>query len=403
MMANRGMNDKMNPFDPNMKFQPGVLMARLRSNVKRKDKMISPPVVAFRFVRKAFIVLTLPFLNSPLCAQREPQKMSDHMLERAQAGHLPDELKVARAFRFGFGVDRDLNAAARWFYKAANQGDPTAQHELGLLYLDGTGVPHDDREAFKWFQRAAVENYPPAQFDLADLFLEGRGIPQDLQEGVRWMLRAAQQGYPPAEVNLGIFYLRGFALTADEAKALGWLHKAAKRHFAPAEFVLGTIYEYQASRQTDKRLVEAIYWYRRAAERGYAPAQNNLGNLLDKGTEVPRDVHEAIKWYKLAAEQGDGAACVNLAYLHADTSSPNFDLALAYFWAFVALHNPPVLSEPLSSEFANGLRKRLSGEQIAGIEAKGEKWIEEHHIGTRPQHWLFVDIPSLRAVGRPIH
>src|SRR5260370_9878789 len=395
MMAKGRANDKMNPFDPNMKLQPTIPMEGLGRKVKPNNhKMIRPLVVAFRFVRKAFIVLTLPFLNSSLCAERGHKKMSDSMLERAQAGHLPDELTVARAFRFGFGVDRDLNAAASWFYKAANQGDPTAQHELGLLYLDGSGVPHDDREAFKWFHRAAVENYPPAQFDLANLFLEGRGIPQDLQEGVRWMLRAAQQEYPPAEVNLGILYLRGFAFTADEAKALGWLHKAAKQHFAPAEFVLGTIYDYKARERTDKRLVEAIYWYRRAGEHGYATGQNNLANLLNKGTGVPRDVHEAMKWYKLAAEQGDGAACVNLAYLHADAGRPNFDVGQAYFWAFVALHNSPVLSEPLSPEFAKGLRKRLSGEQIAGIEAKGEKWIEEHHFATRPQPWLLVDAPS---------
>lgn len=320
--------------------------------------------------------------------------MSDHMLERAQGGYVRDELKVARAFRFDFGVDRDLNTTARWFYKAANQGDPTAQHELGLLYLDGSGVAQDDREAFKWFQRAAVENYPPAQFDLANLFLEGRGIAQDLQEGVRWMKRAAQQEYPPAEVNLGILYLREFALAANEAEALRWLHKAAKRQFAAAEFILGTIYDYQGQQHRDKRTMEAFYWYRRAAKRGYAPAQNNLGNLMEKGAAVPRNVHEGIKWYKLRAEQGDGAACINLAHLHADASGPNFDLHLAYFWALVALRNPPVLSQPLSPDFVTSLRKQLSPEETTRIEAEQEKWIQEHAVATRPQHWLFVRAPS---------
>src|SRR5260370_22509449 len=169
MMAKGRANDKVNAVDRKMKLQPTITVASLRSKVKPNNhKMIRPLVVAFRFVRKAFIVLTLPFLNSPLCAQREPQKMSDHMLERAQAGHLPDELKVARAFRFGFGVDRDLSAAASWFYKAANQDDPTAQHELGLLYLEGSGVSHDDRESFKCVHRAAVADYQTAQFNLAN-------------------------------------------------------------------------------------------------------------------------------------------------------------------------------------------------------------------------------------------
>ena len=34
-----------------------------------------------------------------------------------------------------------------WYRKAAEQGDATAQRELGVMYDDGQGVEQDDKQA----------------------------------------------------------------------------------------------------------------------------------------------------------------------------------------------------------------------------------------------------------------
>jgi hypothetical protein len=47
--------------------------------------------------------------------------------------------------------------AARWFRKAAEQGDAAAQAMLGGLYLEGKGVPKDIFQAYVWLNRAASE------------------------------------------------------------------------------------------------------------------------------------------------------------------------------------------------------------------------------------------------------
>jgi hypothetical protein len=55
------------------------------------------------------------------------------------------------------GIDpRNDFEAARWCRKAADQGLPAAQLQLGLMYLNGQGIPKDFVEALKWATLAAA-------------------------------------------------------------------------------------------------------------------------------------------------------------------------------------------------------------------------------------------------------
>lgn len=131
--------------------------------------------------RVAVISAALCLVRTPTFAQEMPQNkgqgkvLTNHLLERC---NVQDQLEIAHALQPGLGVDPDLAEAARWFHRAADQGNPEAQCQLGFLYRMGSGVPRDDREALKWFQRAALENYAPAQFDLSLLLLQGSGAPR---------------------------------------------------------------------------------------------------------------------------------------------------------------------------------------------------------------------------------
>ena len=115
-------------------------------------------------------------------------------------------MQLAHAFRDGLGVPRDPVQSAKWTLKAANQGDPVAQTDMGYSYLVGLGVPVDSVEAFRWFQRAATANYAPAENDLGLLLMKGLGVPQDIASGVKWVTKAAEQRCAPAELHLGIFF-----------------------------------------------------------------------------------------------------------------------------------------------------------------------------------------------------
>ena len=64
--------------------------------------------------------------------------------------------------------------ALHWFRLAANQGDVSAQIEIGGLYEVGLGVPKDYAKAAHWLRLAARQGNIMAQAGLAWLYTNGR-------------------------------------------------------------------------------------------------------------------------------------------------------------------------------------------------------------------------------------
>ena len=60
----------------------------------------------------------------------------------------------------------DYATALREWRALAEQGDVTAQNNLGVMYRDGEGVTHDYAEALKWFRKAADQGDAHAQTNL---------------------------------------------------------------------------------------------------------------------------------------------------------------------------------------------------------------------------------------------
>jgi hypothetical protein len=54
----------------------------------------------------------------------------------------------------GFGAEKDEAEAAKWYRKAAEQGNVDAQNKLGDCYAYGWGVETNFAEAYKWYSLA---------------------------------------------------------------------------------------------------------------------------------------------------------------------------------------------------------------------------------------------------------
>ena len=78
--------------------------------------------------------------------------------------------------------------------KAAEQGDASAQYNLGVMYRDGNGVPKDLAKAVEWFRKAAEQGYPNAQYNLGVMYQDGDGVPRDLVQAHKWFSLAAASG-----------------------------------------------------------------------------------------------------------------------------------------------------------------------------------------------------------------
>jgi TPR repeat protein len=98
----------------------------------------------------------------------------------------------------GRGVNRDSAEAARWFERAARNGNLAGEVELAILLFNGEGVPKNETLAARGFRRAALKGNAIAQNRLARLYVGGRGVPQNRVEAAAWHLSAAAQGLADA-------------------------------------------------------------------------------------------------------------------------------------------------------------------------------------------------------------
>ena len=208
---------------------------------------------------------------------------------------------------------KNYTEAVKWYRKAAEQGNASAQCNLGFCYKKGQGVTQDYYEAVKWYHKAAEQGNTFAQYNLGVCYKNGDGVTQDYYEAVKWYRKAAEQGDADAQFNLGYCYSSGQGITQDYYEAAKWYRLAADQGNARGQCNLGYCYEY--GQGVTKDVNEAVKWYRKAAEQGLAGAQNNLGVCYENGEGVTKDINEAVKWYRKAAEQGNSDAKDNLKRL----------------------------------------------------------------------------------------
>ncbi len=70
----------------------------------------------------------------------------------------------------------------------AEFGDPVAQDVLGTLYFNGKGIDRDYTEAAKWYLRAAAQGNISSQARLITQYFYGIGVAQDSSEAYFWLL-----------------------------------------------------------------------------------------------------------------------------------------------------------------------------------------------------------------------
>ena len=107
------------------------------------------------------------------------------------------ELHLAALYRDGGnGFERDMEQAAAWYLKAANQGDVVAQGTLGVLYSMGQGVAHDDSEAYFWLDIAASSKGPNQEKYAANRQMIGERITADELADVEDRVAAWKAAHP---------------------------------------------------------------------------------------------------------------------------------------------------------------------------------------------------------------
>ena len=146
---------------------------------------------------------------------------------------------LAQTYRDGEDVRRDMTEAARFYQKAADQGDAMAQCDLGVMMQRGEGgLKRDDEAAAQLYRRSADQGYAQAQANLGSCYYRGEGVSQDHAMAVRLFRKAADQGNAGAQYNIGGCYAYVEGAPRDRIAAVHWLRLAAKQNHKEARDLL---------------------------------------------------------------------------------------------------------------------------------------------------------------------
>lgn len=238
----------------------------------------------------------------------------------------------------------DIQAAIQ----AANEGNVDAQCFLGIVYSVGQyNIEQNYKEAIKYFTMAAEKGEPTAQYNLSLFYIEGFGVEPDTVQAQKWYDLAFQQDntLPPLiverpatnDIDLTINTKKskkGEKITSKTqnkfAKAIPTFRTRAEAGDAVAQYNLGVLYYDGIG--TERNYKEALKWFRLAAEQGDADAQNNIGIMYYHGHGVGKNYSQAFHWYTLAAEQGHMAAQYNIAIMYEQGIGTEKDRAKAKQW-----------------------------------------------------------------------
>ncbi|CAB1276849.1 tetratricopeptide repeat protein [Candidatus Nitrosacidococcus tergens] len=96
---------------------------------------------------------------------------------------------------------KDYKAAFKLFKYLAEQGDASAQFNLGNMYRLGQSVAQDYQQAVYWYQKAAEQGLAEAQYNLGNMYDNGQGVAQNDKQAMYWYQKAADQGFAEAQYN----------------------------------------------------------------------------------------------------------------------------------------------------------------------------------------------------------
>ena len=254
-----------------------------------------------------------------------------HFWKLAGQGDARAQYYLAYMLDAGLGAGQDINGAAGWYKKSAEQDFLPAVVYMGYIYSQGRGVAKDEKESFKWYTRAAQMGDAVAQNNLATMLLVGRPYAKNAPLAAQWFLQSAMQGNMRAQYNLATMYRTGDGVKRNYPEAMRWYSFAANQGDMYAQNALGYMFrknmgtERPAPDATPEQKAalelankqQAIEWYRRAAEQGHMKSQMALALMYELGEAgADKSPDEAAVWYFSAAKQGNEKAMHRLGYFY---------------------------------------------------------------------------------------
>ena len=251
------------------------------------------------------------------------------LVRKANAGEPAAQHELGIRYLQGKGFVADTVKAALWFMKAADQDFELANYNLGILTMNGWGMPWNPFQSHAYFKRAAAKGMQESQFVVGLILTENLVVPQNWPEAYQYVKKAADAGFEPAKKALVEFERRGISdstikrtqspgdetgkpifldfnvdttTQVDERTLLNELAREAGPELRKA---LGVVQENDPGVVRDTTALALIG---RAAEAGSPEALALIGRFYEKGIGVRRDAILASVFYVRAMRLESGRA-----------------------------------------------------------------------------------------------
>ena len=123
--------------------------------------------------------------------------------------------------------ERDKLIYQDWLIKATEEGNPSAQAELGDLYYTGLEMKEDYEKAFQWYSKAAEGENPSGLYSLGIMYEHGRFVDRDPAKAFAYFEKAAHLGDPPSQIRAAAMLFLGQGGPQDFLKAEEYIRKFA--------------------------------------------------------------------------------------------------------------------------------------------------------------------------------
>ena len=229
-----------------------------------------------------------------------------------------------------------------WYRKAAEQGHPLAQRQLGICYERGDGVGRDlsnnhdlakklNTEAVPGLQILAEQGNAVAQNNLGDCYYDGEGVTQDYAKAIEWYRKAVEQGDAYAQYNLGYCYYNGKGVAKNSQKGIEWYEKAAAAGSEDAEDALKEIRRERNIKEMNRSIANFKKKY------GFDPSIDDVRYIVKVGRNILHIIVARNNWLDEYSDDRNAKILVGLVKDQGTSKcykfySRNGAYFMGYFW-----------------------------------------------------------------------
>ncbi len=141
--------------------------------------------------------------------------------------------QIGQYYATGRSVDINDKLAFQYFLRGANLNDGDCQAKVAYAYFFSLGIEKDIDEGLKWLEKSVEQKSAFGYYLKSFVYKKGIGLTVDLALEEKFLVKSAEKDWSQAQFELGIGIL-GKRFKGTEQNGLSWIQKAVEDDYPQA-------------------------------------------------------------------------------------------------------------------------------------------------------------------------